>query len=103
MWMVSGCHSPYVQADVKNVSGATVNLVELDYPSASFGIQSLAPGANFHYRFKILGSGEMQILWTDTADKQHTVKGPSLYEGLQGPMTVTITGTTATWDMQHVH
>jgi hypothetical protein len=89
-----------VQADVKNASGAAVNLVEVDYPSASFGVQSLAPGAEFHYRFKILGEGETQILWTDAAEKQHTVKGPSLHEGLQGPLTVTITGATATWETQ---
>lgn len=97
---LSGCHSPYVQADVKNASGATVSLVEVDYPSASFGVQTLAPGQDFHYRFKVLGEGETQILWTDTAEKQHTVKGPSLHEGLQGPLTVTITGATATWQMQ---
>lgn len=94
---LAGCRSHYVAADVKNSSGATVSLVEVDYPSASFGQQSLAAGASYHYRFKILGDGPTKILWTDAEHNDHTVSGPSLQEGLEGTLTVTITGDTALW------
>ncbi len=95
---VTGCHSHYVEADVKNDSGAAVSLVEVDYPSASFGTESLASGAVYHYRFKILGNGATKILWTDAQRQDHSVSGPSLQEGQEGTLTVTITGSTALWN-----
>ncbi len=94
---LTGCHSHYVEADVINDSGAAVSLVELDYPSASFGKESLASGAVYHYRFKILGDGPTKILWTDAQRKDHAVAGPSLQEGQEGTLTVTLTGNTAQW------
>ncbi len=94
---LSGCRSAYVVADVKNATDKPVSLVEVDYPSASFGVQTLAAGAEYHYRFKIIGTGTTQILWTDAAEKQHTVKGPELREGQQGPLGVTILSETAVW------
>jgi len=94
---LTGCHSHYVEADVINDSGAAVSLVELDYPSASFGKESLANGAVYHYRFKILGDGPTKILWTDAQRKDHSVTGPSLQEGQEGSLTVTLTGNTAQW------
>ena len=95
---ISGCHSHYVEADVKNDTGSRISPFEVDYPSASFGKESLAPAAVFHYRFKILGDGPTKILWTDAAQHDHSVAGPSLQEGQEGTLTVTITGTTANWE-----
>jgi hypothetical protein len=95
---LGGCHSHYVEADVKNDSGAAVTLVEVDYPSASFGKESLASGAVYHYRFKILGDGPTKILWTDAERKDHSVAGPSLQEGQEGSLTVRIMGGTALWN-----
>ena len=95
---LTGCHSHYVEADVKNDSGAAVSLVEVDYPSASFGTESLSSGAEYHYRFKILGDGPVKILWTDAQRQDHSVSGPSLQEGQEGTLTVTITGSTALWN-----
>ncbi len=92
-----GCHSHYVEADVVNASGAAVSLVEVDYPSASFGVESLGAGATYHYRFKILGDGATKVIWTDAARKENTVGGPVLKEGQEGGLTVRIEGGTAVW------
>jgi hypothetical protein len=92
-----GCKSKYVEADVVNASGAAVSLVEVDYPSASFGVESLGAGATYHYRFKILGDGATKVIWTDAARKEHTVGGPMLKEGQEGGLTVKIEGGTAVW------
>ena len=92
-----GCHSHFVEADVKNDSGGDVTLVEVDYPSASFGVDTLAAGGTYHYRFKILGDGPTKILWTDAAEQQHTVAGPALKEGQEGTLSATINAGTATW------
>jgi hypothetical protein len=94
---VAGCHSPYMEMDVINATATPVSLVEVDYPSASFGVGELGAGATFHYRFKILGSGAAKVLWTDAERKEHTVAGPEMREGQQGNLTVTISGDTAKW------
>jgi hypothetical protein len=88
--MGSGCHSPYVNAVVSNRTSETVSLVEVDYPSASFGTQTLAPGQDFKYRFKVMGSGDLKVLWTDAERKDHTVNGPELKEGDEGGLQVVL-------------
>ena len=64
---LAGCHSATIATTISNHTSAALSLIELDYPSASFGTQTLAPGQDFHYRFKIIGSGATTILWTDAA------------------------------------
>jgi hypothetical protein len=93
----TGCHSPYVITTVSNHTGKPIELLEVDYPSASFGTQALAPGADFYYRFKVLGSGTMKLLYTDSAHQDHKSDGPFLKEGTEGPLTIVIADTGVTW------
>lgn len=97
---LTGCRSAYVEADVRNATGDQITLVEVDYPSASFGKELLADGATYHYRFKILGSGATKVSWTDAVHHEHSVPGPELHEGEEGHLTVTLSGRTAVWDSQ---
>lgn len=94
---LSGCHSAFVQATVVNQTGAPIRLFEVDYPSASFGAGELAPGAQFHYRFKILDTGQSKLLWTDAGEHEHTSKGPNLHEGQEGTLLITIGPGGAQW------
>jgi hypothetical protein len=89
--VLAGCHSAYIAATISNRSPAPLSLVELDYPSASFGTQSLAPGADYHYRFKVLGNGPTSVLWTDARHQDHKAPGPTLDEGDEGTLTITFT------------
>lgn len=100
---LSGCHSAFVEASILNRSGQKVRLVEVDYPSASFGTGELANGATFKYRFKVLGSGPATLLWTDLHEKEHTSPGPALEEGEEGLMTVSIGQGAATWEEKLHH
>jgi hypothetical protein len=93
----TGCRSPYVAATVSNRTSHAIDLLEVDYPSASFGTQNLAPGADFHYRFKVLGSGSMKLLYTDSTHQDHKSDGPFLKEGAEGPLAIVITDTGVTW------
>jgi len=86
---LSACHSATIAATVSNRSGEPLTLVEIDYPSASFGTQTLAAGQDFHYRFKVIGSGPTTVLWTDSAHHDRKVSGPALREGDEGKLTVT--------------
>jgi hypothetical protein len=86
----TGCHSAFVDATVSNRTTQPLLLLEVDYPSASFGTQSLAPGADFHYRFKVLGSGNLKLTYTDAAHHEHKFDGPFLNEAADGPLAITI-------------
>lgn len=93
----TGCKSAYVATTVVNHTGGPVSLVEVDYPSASFGRESLPENGSFPYRFKILGSGPMKVTWTDAARHEHTSTGPDLHQGQQGRLTITLTSAGASW------
>ncbi len=86
----TGCHSAYVEATIRNQTTQPITLVEVDYPSASFGTQTLAPNQDFHYRFKILGSGNLKFIYTDAAHAEHNAVGPSLAEGDEGTLLVSL-------------
>ena len=58
---------------------------------ASFGTQRLPDGADFHYKFKVLGTGKMSLTYTDKAHHDHKSEGPYLNEEADGPVHITIT------------
>ena len=95
---VAGCHSAYIEATISNRAGEPLSLVELDYPSASFGTQTLATGQDFHYRFKVLGNGATTLLWTDAAHHDHKSSGPTMHENDEGALAITITPAGPTWN-----
>ena len=95
---LSACKSAFVQTDIVNHTGSTVQVVEVDYPSASFGTQQIADNATYHYHFKIQDSGPVKISFTGDSDKTYTSTGPTLSEGQQGNLTITLeNGGKVTW------
>jgi len=95
---LSGCSSAYVQATLRNVGPSELHNIEVDYPSASFGVSSLAPGATFQYRFQIQDAGWTQATFFDSAEHRHIDKGPYLAEGQRGTLDVRLDGNgTAQW------
>lgn len=89
---LAACRSPYVETTVTNQTGASVSLIEVDYPDASFGTQQIAGGQTFHYRFKILGPtpGPVKITFTTPGKKVHTATGPMLHPGQQGSLSISL-------------
>jgi len=94
---LTACHSAYIAVVIQNRTIEPIALLEVDYPSASFGTQNLAPGAEFHYRFKVLGSGATTLTWTDASHREHKSSGPALKEGDEGRIAVTLSSDSATW------
>ncbi len=84
----TACHSYHVDATVRNRTGSDIQLLEVDYPSASFGVDRLASGADFHYRFQIRGSGSLKITYTTSENKQVQIAGPTLVEHQQGQLII---------------
>jgi hypothetical protein len=98
---LTGCHSALIDATISNRTAQTLSLIEVDDPSASFGTQALAPGQDFHYRFKVLGNGPTTLLWTDTTHHDRKLSGPSLREGDEGKLAVTFKpNADPAWDLQ---
>jgi hypothetical protein len=87
---LTGCHSAFVETTIDNQSESPVRLIEVDYPSASFGVGSIGPHSQFNYHFKIQGSGPLKIEFTDTLGKAHDSDGPQLSEGQEGHLSVVI-------------
>jgi hypothetical protein len=84
----SACHSYHIDATVENRTGAPIQLLEVDYPSASFGANSLAPDASFHYRFQVRGSGQLKVLYTAANGQTVQISGPTLAERQQGKLEI---------------
>ncbi|MGA2569605.1 MAG: hypothetical protein ABSF23_03730 [Terracidiphilus sp.] len=81
---VAACHSYHIDATIENRTGADIQLLEVDYPSASFGADRLASGAVFRYRFQVRGSGPLKITYTTANGQQVQIVGPTLVEHEQG-------------------
>jgi len=82
--LLSACHSYHIEATVKNDTGGPISLLEVDYPSASFGADALATSGEFHHRIQTRGSGPLKLQYTDGSGKQIQITGPTLYEGQEG-------------------
>jgi hypothetical protein len=86
----AACRSAFVETTVENDGATPLHVIEVDYPSASFGMQTLDAHATYHYHFKIQGSGQITITFFDNAGKPHTATGPTLAQGQKGSLKITI-------------
>jgi hypothetical protein len=86
---LAGCHSAHVEVAVENRTGAPVRLLEVDYPSASFGSDELATGATMHYRIQVQGSGPVNVQYTANGH-QPQIQGPTLAERQEGTLDVVL-------------
>lgn len=88
---VCGCHSNRINATVENRTGRAITLLEVDYPSASFGSDALAAGAEFPYRFKVRDSGPVKVQYTEEpSNLVRQATGPTLHEGQQGLLEIVL-------------
>jgi len=88
--LAAGCHSYRIEATVENRTGATITELEVDYPSASFGANSLAADAIFHYRFQVRGSGPVTVQYAAADGRQVKITGPTLHERQEGRLDIVL-------------
>ncbi len=88
MLPLSGCKSYWIAAHIVNQTGETIRELEVDYPTASFGTNSLVPGATMDYRFKIRGSGPIKVGYITPDGKTSHAEGLELVEEQQGELTI---------------
>jgi hypothetical protein len=84
----TGCRSYHVGITLENRTGGAIQLVEVDYPSASFGAGSLAPGANLKYQIQVRGTAPIKVQYTAAGGVQKQITGPALSEGDEGQLQI---------------
>ena len=84
-----GCKSRSVEVTIVN-QGPALHVMEFDYPNASFGANSLASGAQFHYRIKVQGAGPVSLQYEDASGHNRTAAGPAVDAGDQGSLLATV-------------
>jgi len=88
--LFSACHSYHIDATVENHTGTSIQLLEVDCPSASFGADSLATDASFQYRFQVRGSGQLKMQYTAANGQTVQITGPTLTERQQGTLEIVL-------------
>ncbi len=89
MW-VAGCKSHHVEISVENRTGAEVRLLEVDYPNASFGANSVEAGQTVRSSIQVQGSGEVKIQYTGLDRHQAQITGPGLQEKQEGKLEIVL-------------
>ncbi|HEY1732198.1 MAG TPA: hypothetical protein VGG15_10635 [Terriglobales bacterium] len=87
---LAACRSAFIETTLRNDGDTPIRLIEVDYPSASFGTQSVAPHSVYHYHFKVQGSGAVTLTFTSADGKLHSTTGPKLDEGQHGTLVIAV-------------
>jgi hypothetical protein len=87
----TGCgHSAHVEVTVENQTGGPIRLLEVDYPSASFGADSLGAGAAMHYKIQLQDKGQIKVQYTASDNHAIQVTGPELAQGQEGKFEIVL-------------
>jgi hypothetical protein len=86
----AGCHSYSIETTVENRTGGAIQLLDVDYPSASFGANSLVAGAVFRYRIQVRGNGPLKVTYTGSDAQQVQIEGPALAERQAGRIEIVL-------------
>ncbi len=88
----AGCRSRVIQVTLVNASAQPVSTIIVDYPGATFGANSLAPGKTFVYKIKPLESGPLKLQFTDAQGvSHHSVVLPLLHRDQEGSIEIHLT------------
>ncbi|HEY3769347.1 MAG TPA: hypothetical protein VGN44_11800 [Candidatus Angelobacter sp.] len=87
---LSGCRSHVVKVNLKNTSTDVVKTIIVDYPTATFGKDKLAPNEIFSYAIKPLEPGMLKIQFTDALGTIHSYVGTPLHKDDDGVLDVNL-------------
>lgn len=88
--VLTACKTNFVNLTIVNNGNADLHNVELQYPNASFGKSTLAPGESYSYKAKIIADGELKLKFLDPSGREHNEKGPPISKNATGQVTITI-------------
>ncbi len=86
--LLAGCRAHMVTIKLVNTSAEPISTIIVDYPSATFGKDRLAPGETFSSSVKFIDTGLLKVQFTDVKGGNHTYSGPTLYRDAEGTVEV---------------
>ena len=87
---LAGCRSHHIETTVENHTGAAIELLEVDYPSASFGANILGADSKYASRIQTRGSGAVKVQYSLGGGRTVQVTGPTLSEGQEGRLVIVL-------------
>jgi hypothetical protein len=94
---LSGCASRVITVVIRNQSDAPIRNVEVTYNGGSYGVSSIAAGAESQNHIKPFGPSTLQIDYVDASGKKKTQAGPRVAKNDSGTVQVTITNNDFKW------
>jgi hypothetical protein len=86
--LLAGCRAHMVTIKLVNTSTEPISTIIVDYPSATFGKDKLAPGETFSSSVKFIDTGKLKVQFTDAKGGNHTYSGPVLYRDAEGTVEI---------------
>ena len=95
MIAMSGCRAHVVKISVTNTSVEPIRTIIVDYPDATFGKDTLAPGETYFSLVKPLDHGPIKVRFTDAQGGNHAYESIPLQQGDEGSVNIKLTQTSA--------
>ena len=85
---LAGCRAHMVNIKLVNTSAEPLSTIIVDYPSATFGKDKLAPGETFTSPVKLTDDGALKVQFTDAKGGNHAYTGPMLHKSQEGSIDI---------------
>lgn len=92
---LAGCRAHVVKISVTNTSTEPIKTIIVDYPTATFGKDTLAPGQTYFSLIKPVDKGPIKVRFTDAQGMSHVYESISLEQGDDGSVDIKLTQTSA--------
>ena len=92
---LAGCRAHVVKISLTNTSGQPIKTIIVDYPSATFGKDALAPGETYFSLIKPVDHGPIKVRFADAQGVNHAYESISLQQGDDGSVNIKLTQTSA--------
>jgi hypothetical protein len=86
--LLTGCRAHMITIKLVNISASPLSTIIVDYPSATFGKDKLAPGESFSSTVKLTDDGPLKVQFTDANGGNHAYTGPMLHKSEEGSIDI---------------
>jgi hypothetical protein len=94
--VLAGCRSHMTTFKLINNSAEPISTIIVDYPSATFGKDKLAPNETFSSSVKVTDTGALKVQFSDAKGSHHSYTGPLLRPNAESDIEISFTQESAT-------
>jgi hypothetical protein len=88
VFILTGCRAHMVTVRLVNTSAEPISTIIVDYPSATFGKDKLAPGETFSSPVKLIDTGAIKVQFADAKGANHSYTGPVVQKNAEGSIEI---------------